>query len=1021
MGLAPFAVLALVLTQQPVVTGVELRLPPDADPALVVEAPELVAIRKGQELSARAIQRTIQRLMNTGRFADVVVYGEEREGGVDIVIEASPRRKVHDVFVEKQTNALSSGAVIAASKLDRGVEFSPEELEEAIENVRQAYRRKGYLHAQVEPVATPVQGGVDVLLQIVEGEPTRLTSVSFAGETGLPLSRMLQVLDLEIGEVVDQDAVERGAERLRTLLRQERYYRARVEAPVLDDDGHLSIPLRSGPRYTVQFRGNRRFPDSVLAAVNAYDGTETLDRNVVDRMAAKLAAFYRYRGFHDARVLGRESVSPDGREALLLFEIDEGEVLVVEDIEFRGNQAVKDRDLLEILVEVMKQSAPQPAKLSANFTDALQMQGRVKDPALFDMPAPPPESVLVDHAYREGANAMRALYRDRGYLEAKVELMPIVIENRRASVRYLISEGPRVFIEEVKYIGGPQGFPPADKSKSLVGEPFSARAVERAAQALATDLARRGYVYAKVDGEWAIEQGTQAKLLFRIQLGPQVTVGKVLVRGLLRTDEAVARRQLQIEEGKILNPDDLLDSQRNLIALGIFRTAEVRLLSPETAEPVKDVLVELVEAARLQFEGSFGYYLAEGVRGGVDVQVPNLGGQAVSLAARVQAYYFGASAPAITGRVDVSNVPEYFKFGGRANVSLQNRGLLARGLSRMFGGDTSAAKAVRGADIGTRFDVVAERVFRQSYQFNRIATVPGVDWTGRFDVGVKWARLKVTLLLQYEFDVSDVRSVQSFLGEQLPLLRTDQERLRFLFGTFALSTVRFAPTLDLRDDPVLPHRGLILATSLDATWAVYARDAAGLSKRVEFLKFSGQLTSYFPLGPSVVLAVSARGGYIFPLHPDSITPPVKRFFVGGAASLRGFPEDAMLPDDFRAQSRQDVVECNALANPYGCSEIVQNLRAGRFQPSPGGEFFMIGKAELRFPFIGDLHLGLFAEAGNLWLDPKTFNFLLRPVAGTGLRYISPIGPLALDIGFNLFPDTVLNESLFNIHFNVGVF
>src|SRR5206468_1434166 len=141
--------------------------------------------------------------------------------------------------------------------------------------------------------------------------------------------------------------------------------------------------------------------------------------------------------------------------------------------------------------------------------------------------------------------------------------------------------------------------------------------------------------------------------------------------------------------------------------------------------------------------------------------------------------------------------------------SLHNRGLLAAGLAGVFAlrGENAASRALRSADIGTRVDVLGERVFRQSYQFNRFAAVPGVDWSGRFDIGVKWARLKITLLLQYEFDLSDVRPVASFSGEVQPLLQTDQERLRFKFGTFALQTVRFAPTLDLRDDPVLPHKG----------------------------------------------------------------------------------------------------------------------------------------------------------------------------------------------------------------------
>src|SRR5206468_612465 len=112
------------------------------------------------------------------------ITGEQTEGGIALVIEALPRRKVGEVFVEKVTNALSSSAVIAASKLERGSEYSPESVGEALENVRLAYRRKGYLHAEVVPTSTDGTSGVDVLLNVVEGDPTRLASVSFAGETG---------------------------------------------------------------------------------------------------------------------------------------------------------------------------------------------------------------------------------------------------------------------------------------------------------------------------------------------------------------------------------------------------------------------------------------------------------------------------------------------------------------------------------------------------------------------------------------------------------------------------------------------------------------------------------------------------------------------------------------------------------------------------------------------------------------------------------------------------------------------
>jgi outer membrane translocation and assembly module TamA len=90
--------------------------------------------------------------------------------------------------------------------------------------------------------------------------------------------------------------------------------------------------------------------------------------------------------------------------------------------------------------------------------------------------------------------------------------------------------------------------------------------------------------------------------------------------------------------------------------------------------------------------------------------------------------------------------------------------------------------------------------------------------------------------------------------------------------------------------------------------------------------------------------------------------------------------------------------------------------------SEGGEAFALGKAEVRLPVAGRVELGLFFEAGNLWLDPTRLNLRdLRPNAGAGLRFVTPIGPAALDLGFNLRPDKRINEDTFAPHFTIGLF
>ncbi len=389
----------------------------------------------------------------------------------------------------------------------------------------------------------------------------------------------------------------------------------------------------------------------------------------------------------------------------------------------------------------------------------------------------------------------------------------------------------------------------------------------------------------------------------------------------------------------------------------------------------------------------------------LDAVYPNLGGLAVNTSARAKIYYVGWSAPYLTAD-HPSDLQGLELFGGRGNLSAQNRGLLP-------------------FNIGSRVDLIAERVHRPFYRFTRFAAVPGLDWSKPLPLPViDWAQLKLSLSLQYEIEHDRVGSVPG-VGQLLPTLaRADEENLRFPVGAFSLHTLRLGTTLDLRDDAANPHRGALLALSGERTWDLYTTlvDEKGNPRPIQTLKVWGTLTGYLPLTHSWVLAVSARGGKIFSLDPDSVTIAPKRFYLGGASSMRGFREDGLIPADRRGELAQEVASCRALANPAGCTPAAQTLVAGGEVPSEGGEVFTLGKAELRFPAFGTFDLGLFLEAGNLWLSQQRVDLTsLRYVAGAGVRYTTPIGPLALDVGANLFPDPAVNEPTFNLHFNIGLF
>lgn len=129
---------------------------------------------------------------------------------------------------------------------------------------------------------------------------------------------------------------------------------------------------------------------------------------------------------------------------------------------------------------------------------------------------------------------------------------------------------------------------------------------------------------------------------------------------------------------------------------------------------------------------------------------------------------------------------------------------------------------------------------------------------------------------------------------------------------------------------------------------------------------------YLSIADRAVVAFKARAGSIDGLgNQDANVPFHKRYFLGGATNLRGW---------------------------------------GRFEVAPlTGEGLPIGGAtrfdfstEVRVPIWGRLGSVIFLDGGNVWESPWDFNLNdLRYDAGPGLRYNTPIGPIRVDLGFQL--------------------
>jgi outer membrane protein insertion porin family/translocation and assembly module TamA len=141
--------------------------------------------------------------------------------------------------------------------------------------------------------------------------------------------------------------------------------------------------------------------------------------------------------------------------------------------------------------------------------------------------------------------------------------------------------------------------------------------------------------------------------------------------------------------------------------------------------------------------------------------------------------------------------------------------------------------------------------------------------------------------------------------------------------------------------------------------------------------------------------VKARGGSIGTIGKENLLVPFyRRYWLGGAQSLRG----------------------------WGRFEI-----APLYQGQPvGGHTMVESSAEVRVPIFGNLSAVLFGDAGNVWNNAWDFNLNdLRYDVGPGLRYMTPIGPVRVDLGYQLnpIPGLLVNGKPetrhYRFHFSIG--
>ena len=917
------------------------------EPALA----QVVETRVGRPLSMAEVRESITHLFSLGRFEDVRVDASLAGNGVALRYELSP---AHPVSKIEFAGALDTPGVdegqLRRAVVDRyGVSPPLGRAAELAGLVTETLRERGYLHADVTPRAdiTHAPDRATLVFTIDPRTRTQVGTIDIDGMPGALRAQLLEQLGLATGMPYERDALGARIDNYLVGRRAQGYYEAKLVPTVRLADGdrvaNLTLAIDPGPRVRVAFAGDP-LPSKRRAELVPVEREGSADEDLLEDSSNRLEELLRTQGYRDAAAPHTREES--NGELLITFTVRKGRLYRVSRVEISGNSSLPLSEL---------------------------------EPSLRLRDAQPFSAAKLD----ADVSTIEDLYRRLGFAAAKAQatLEPQPAETGATQVtvvvRIVINEGVRTNVGSVRFAGN-QSINETTLRDALTlqpEEPFvqAQLAVDRDQVQLL--YANRGYQNATVDAQPEFSRdGTRADILYTVHEGPQIFVDHVLIAGATRTSTETIERELRIKPGDPLGREAVNESQRRLLALGLFRRAQITELR-HGDQARRDLLVTVEEAPVT----TIGY-------GG--------GGEG-----RLRVVRRAENGGVAAERLEFA--PRAFVEIGRRNLFGKNRSVnLFTSISlhpkdspttsdggyglteyRMLG----TFREPRIFDTATDALVTAtvEQQIRSSFNFTRRSASAE---------GARHLTRAVSLSGSYQIQRTTVFENSVGPADQLII---DRAFPRYLLSSFSSSLIR-----DTRNDPVDPGAGEYFSANGQLA-------ARRIGSEVGYVKsfFTAQTFHTLPHANRIVFAGNARLGLAtgFPRnvvqtdaqgkprldenrqpiveHDVKELPASERFFAGGDTTVRGFALD-----------RLGVRHTPSLDS--------DTLDSGGFPK--GGNALVIFNAELRMPAWRGLGVVGFVDTGNVFARATDIDLgELRSAVGVGVRYKSPVGPIRVDLGLKV--------------------
>lgn len=726
-----------------------------------------------------------------------------------------------------------------------------------------------------------------------------------------------------------------------------------IQEKVIGDVIFLEVHLQERPRLSRHtYRGTKKsYHDDLNDEINRFllkGGIVT--ENIKVNSSEAIQDFFINKGFLDVSVdVIEQRDTARINSVLLIFDIDRGSRVKIDDITFTGNNSITAKKLRK------------------------QMKNTRRKRKIFA------SSKLIKDDFEEDKDKLIAYYNKLGYRDAQVKADSIWRnDDGLVMINLAIDEGSQYYFRDIAWKGNTIYTTEALQSILGInkGDIYNQELLEtrlrfsQDGRDVSTQYMDNGYLFFQVDPAEVAIDGDSIDLEIRIFEGPQATIDKVVIAGNDRTHEHVIRRELRTRPGSKFSRSDIIRSQREIVNLGYFNPEALGINTPVNPNRgTVDIEYTVEEKPSDQLELSAGWGGFRRVIGTLGVSFNNF-----SLRNMFKGEAWRPLPQGDGQRLSI-RAQTNGEFYQSYNVSLTEPWL---------GGRKPNAFTVAG--FYNRFAFTG-----QSFDISQISVSLGTR--------LRWP--------DDNFISSTAINIQALNLNNWTNFRTDDGTI-VNSGSFNNFSIKQTIARTTVSDPLFPASGSKISLSVQLTppYSIFNRNANYAEQTpeerfrwLEYHKWRFDAEWYTTLAggndPSsnagkLVLKAQAKIGILGFYNRDIGTSPFERFQVGGDGinnqqfgfagvdiiSLRGYEENQL----------------EANLDPNGTSATV---------PTPVFDKFTL---ELRYPLSvnpsSTIYVLAFAQGGNTWRSLRDFNpFDLKRSVGMGLRVFLPMfGTIGFDYG-----------------------